>query len=104
MSVTVLNSQTVGSRLSLKCDVTTARGVTSNTEIVWMKNNVTVEETNNHRISISPTDSNGNIYTSILRFSYLSEDDENEYTCSAAILDTITSGSIELNNFNCKSV
>ena len=103
MSITVLNSQAVGSKLSLKCDVTTVRGVTSNAEVVWMRNDTAIEEMNSTRISISPTDSNGNIYTSFLHFSYLSEGDESEYTCRVTILDTSTSRSIGLNSFNCKS-
>ena len=103
MSITVLNTQTVGSELSLKCDVTTVRGVTSSAEIVWMKNGTTVEDMNNSRINISPTDSIGNNYISVLQFSYLSEDDENEYICTVTILNTSTSESVELNSFNCKS-
>ena len=104
VSITILNTQTVGSELSLKCDVTTVRGVTSNAEIVWMRNDTAIEEMNNSRISISPTDSNGNSYTSFLKFSYLSEDDESEYTCRVTILDTNTSESVGLNSFNCKSI
>lgn len=104
VSITVLNTQTVGSELSLQCDATTVRGITSSTEIVWMRNGMAIEEMNNSRINISPTDSNGNNYTSVLQFSYLGEDDENEYTCTVTILDTSTSESVGLNSFNCKSI
>ena len=101
MSVTVLNHQTVGSELSLKCNVTTARGLTSNVEIVWMTTSGTeVGELNDSRISISPTESSGSFHTSTLQFSYLSEDDdESVYICSAAIHEINASRSVELNDF-----
>ena len=97
----VLNHQTVGSELSLKCDVTTVRGLTSDVEIVWMTTSGTAVELNDSRISISPTDSSGSIHTSTLHFSYLSEDDdESVYICSAAIHDTNSSRSVELNHLH----
>ena len=101
MSVTVLNHQTVGSELSLKCNVTTVRGLTSNVEIVWMTTSGTeVGELNDSRISISPTESSGSIHTSTLQFSYLSEDDDKSvYICSAAIHEINASRSVELNDF-----
>ena len=96
----------VGSELSLKCDVTTVkRGLTSTVEIVWITTSDTaVEELNNSRISISSTKFTGNMYTSTLHLSYLSEDDNGSlYICSVAIGNTTASRSIELNRFYCKS-
>ena len=35
VSVTALNTQTVGQSLTLQCEVTTVRGITSRVDIVW---------------------------------------------------------------------
>ena len=99
VNVTVLEnkSKTVGSTLSLKCNVTTVMGISSRVEILWIKNGTIVNETNNSRIKIFRNDST---HTSILQFLYLSEDDENNYTCSATIHDSSNSELIELSNFD----
>ena len=95
--MTILNNKnTVGSKLSLECNVTTVSGVSSTAEIVWIKNGTMVEETSDGRISIK----NDSIRISILQFLYLSEDDESDYTCNATIRDTSNSNSIKLNNFD----
>ena len=107
----VLNNKTrtVGSELSLECNVTTVRGITSELKVVWMKNYSTIEKTDNSRIIISSTrvDSDESIvYASTLQFLYLSEDDENVYSCSVTIIGTETSmtSDYELNNFNGKFI
>ena len=98
MNVAILNSKnTVGSELSLGCNVTTVMGVSSSVEIVWIKNGTIVEETSDGRIRIFIND---NVHTSILQFLYLSEDDESDYTCNAMIRDTGNSKTIKLNNFD----
>ena len=99
MNVTILENKrkTVGSTLSLKCNVTTVMGISSNVEILWIKNGTIVNETNNGRIRIFRNDST---HTSILQFSYLSEGDESNYTCSAMIHDSNNSKLIELSNFD----
>ena len=98
MNVAILNSKnTVGSELSLGCNVTTVMGVSSSVEIVWIKNGTIVEETSDGRIRIFIND---NVHTSILQFLYLSEDDESDYTCNATIRDTGNSKTIKLNNFD----
>ena len=40
------------------------------------------------RVTISPTTSSGNNYTSSLQFTYLMEGDEGMYTCNVMILET----------------
>ena len=67
-------------------------------EILWIKNGTIMNKTCNDtgRIKICQNDS----HTSILQFSYLSEDDESDYTCSATILDSNNSKLIELSNFD----
>ena len=98
VNVTILENKrkTVGSKLSLKCSVTTVMGISSSVEILWIKNGTIVNETNNGRISFQ----NDSTHTSILQFSYLNEDDESNYTCSATILDSNNSTLIELSNFD----
>lgn len=105
MSVTALSNLTVGSKASLHCKVTTARGITSSTQIMWTKNGTPVEEINDSRISIFPTNSTGTVHTSTLQFSYLSENDNgSEYFCRVTIRDTNTSGSVGLSSFHCKFI
>ena len=100
MNVTILENKnkTVGSTLLLKCNVTTVMGISSRVEILWIKNGTIVNETCNGtgRITICQNDN----HTSILQLSYLSEDDESNYTCSATILDSNNSTLIELSNFD----
>lgn len=100
VNVAILSNKTVGSNLSLRCDANTVQGVISDVEFMWMKNGTIVEM--NDRINIFQNSSI--IHSSTLHFSYLSESDENNYTCIATILSTNTSGSdnYELNNFTCK--
>jgi len=45
VSVTALN-QSIGNQLSLKCDVSTVKGITSSVDIVWMANDVEMERYN----------------------------------------------------------
>ena len=51
---------------------------------------------NDSRVSISPTTSNGNNYTSSVQFTYLMEGDEGTYTCNATILEISESSSYTL--------
>ena len=97
MNVTILENKrkTVGSTLSLKCNVTTVIGISSRVEILWIKNGTIVNETS--RIKIFQ---NNSTHISTLQFSYLSEDDESNYACSATIHDSSNSELIELSNFD----
>ena len=58
--------------------------------------------TNNSRIIITPTSSNGNNYTSSIQFMYLMEGDEGAYMCNVSILTTTESESIMLENLTSK--
>ena len=51
---------------------------------------------NTNRVTISPTTSSGNIFTSSLQFDYLMEGDEGTYTCNVTIVKTSANQSIEL--------
>lgn len=101
VNVAILDSKnkTVGSKLSLECNITTVMGISSGVKIVWIKNDTMVNETSNDRIKIVQKNSTHTM-ASTLQFLYLSEDDESNYTCSAMIHDSNNSESIELNNFD----
>ena len=45
-SVTALDTQTVGQSLTLQCEVTTVRGITSRVDIVWSSNDTELERMN----------------------------------------------------------
>ena len=57
---------------------------------------------NDSRVSISPTTSSGNTYTSSLQFTYLMEGDEGTYTCNVMILETSGLQSVELQSLTSK--
>ena len=53
---------------------------------------------NDSRVTISPTTSSGNNYTSSLQFTYLMEGDEGMYTCNVMILNSTALDSIHVHN------
>ena len=78
----------VGSPQDIQCIVSTVSGVElSSVMISWMGPGGE-SITNDSRVTISPTTSSGNNYTSSLQFTYLMEGDEGMYTCNVMILDT----------------
>ena len=88
----------VGSPQDIQCIVSTVSGVElSSVMISWMGPGGE-SITNNSRVTISPTTSNGNNYTSSLQFTYLMEGDEGNYTCNVMILDINERHYIELQN------
>ena len=92
----------VGSPQDIQCIVSTVSGMDfSSVMISWMRPG---EEsiTNDSRVTISPTTSSGNNYTSIVQFTYLMEGDEGTYTCNVMILETTISKSIQINNLASK--
>ena len=88
----------VGSPQDIQCIASTVVGVElSSVMISWMGPRG-VSITNDSRVTISPTTSSGNNYTSSLQFAYLMEGDEGMYTCNVIILETTNSISLELTN------
>ena len=86
----------VGSPQDIQCIVSTVSGVElSSVMISWMGPEGE-SITNDSRVTISPTTSSGNNYTSSLQFTYLIEGDEGMYTCNVMILETNTSQFIQL--------
>ena len=85
----------MGSPQVINCTVGTVSGVESSSVIIsWMGPIGSI--TNDSRMTISPTTSSGNTYTSSFHFTYLMEGDEGTYTCNVMIMDTSGSQSVEL--------
>ena len=92
----------VGSPQDIQCIVSTVSGVElSSVMISWMGPGGE-SVTNDSRVTISPTTSSGNNYTSSLQFTYLMEGDEGMYTCNVMILGTSISDVISMNNLASK--
>ena len=86
----------VGSPQDIQCTVSTVSGVElSSVMISWMGPGGE-SITNDSRVTISPTTSSGNNYTSSLQFTYLMEGDEGMYTCSVIILEATAVNAIEV--------
>ena len=86
----------VGSPQDIQCIVSTVSGVElSSVMISWMGPGGE-SITNDSRVTISPTTSSGNNYTSSLQFTYLMEGDEGMYTCNVMILESTGSQFVEL--------
>ena len=59
---------------------------------------------NDSRTIINQTTSIDNNYTSVLRFAYLMEEDEGEYTCDVTILENSHIQSVQLENLSSESL
>ena len=93
----------VGNPRDIQCIVSTVSGVEwSSVMISWMGPGGE-SITNDSRVTISPTISSGNNFTSSLLFTYVMEGDEGMYTCNVMILETNISDHFELNNFISKT-
>ena len=73
VSLSALNTQTVGQSLTLQCEVTTVRGITSRVDIVWSSNGTELNRTDG--ISLSMMD-NLLVYTNSYTISQLSTTDD----------------------------
>jgi len=93
----------VGSSQMIQCTVSTVSGVESSSVLVcWMRlggNTIT----NDSRVTINPTTSSGNTYTSSIQLIYLMEGDEGIYMCTVMILETNGSASVELDTLTSES-
>ena len=96
--MTALNTQTVNQSLTLQCEVTTVRGITSRVDIVWSSDGEMLQRMNN----VSSTTVNGSlVYTDPYMISMLNtSSNARMYECVVVINTnppTITSDSIILN-------
>ena len=92
----------VGRSLVLTCTVNVLIEVGSNLVIFSWRRHGKGSIMNDSRVTISPTTSSGNNYTSSLQFTYLMEGDEGNYTCNVTIMDASGSQSIELQSLTGK--
>ena len=83
--VTALNNQTVGQSLTLQCEVTTVRGITSRVDIVWSSNGTELERMND--VS-STTMDNSLVYTDSYTISQLSTTDESRMIQCEVVINT----------------
>ena len=72
--MTAPNTQTVGQSLTLQCEVTTVRGITSRVDIVWSNDDDTELQRMNN-VSLTTMD-NSLVYTDSYTISQLSTTDE----------------------------
>jgi len=97
VTVTIPNTQTVGQPLTLTCDAVTMRGITSNVDLVWRRDNSIIQRLDN----TDPTTMNSTslVYTDTYTISQLSTyDDGIQYECRLMIraspvvrvMDTVT--------------
>ena len=86
----------VGEMHELVCLVAVSSGVpSSSVNLVWDFSS------NDNRVTVIPTtittdDSIGNIYTTVIQFAYLIEDDEGNYTCTLTIENSVESSNFDL--------
>ena len=71
--VTALNTQTVGQSLTLQCEVTTVRGITSRVDIVWSSGGTVLRRMND---TTATTMDNSLVHTDSYTISQLSTTDE----------------------------
>ena len=71
--MTAPNTQTVGQSLTLQCEVTTVRGITSRVDIVWSSDGTELKRMNN--VSSATLD-NSLVYTYSYNISQLSTTDD----------------------------
>ena len=75
VTVTALNNQTVGQSLTLQCNVTTVRGITSRVDIVW-RNSSGGNELQRMNDTTATTMDNSLVYTDSYNISQLNTTDE----------------------------
>ena len=85
MTVTTSNTQTVGQSLTLQCEVTTVRGITSTVDIVWSSNGTELERMNG--VS-STTMDNSLVYTDSYTISQLSTADDGRVIQCEVVINT----------------
>ena len=93
----------VGSPLMIQCTVDKISGVESSSVMIsWMgPGGDTI--TNDSRVTINPTTSSSNTYTSSIQFTYLMEGDEGTIMCNVVRLGINGSASVVLETLTSKS-
>ena len=83
--MTAPSTQTVSQSLTLQCEVTTVRGITSRVDIVWSSNGAELERMNN--VS-STTMDNSLVYTDSYTISQLSTTDDGRVIQCEVVINT----------------
>jgi len=87
--VTPTSNQTVGQPLTLVCDVTTVRGITSRVDVVWSSDGTEVEKVEG--VNISSLTSTTVLYTRNYIIPQLrTSDDDKAYQCEVVINSNIS--------------
>ena len=98
MTVTALNTQTVGQSLTLQCEVTTVRGITSRVDIVWSSGGTVLRRMND---TTATTMDNSLAYTDSYNISQLNTTDEGRVIQCRVMINAsplvITNNNITLN-------
>ena len=83
--MTAPNTQTVGQSLTLRCEVTTVRGITSRVDIVWSSGGTELQK----MINVSSTMmSNSLVYTNSYTISQLSTTDDGRVIQCEVVINT----------------
>ena len=86
VNATAVNPQAVGQSLTLQCEVTSGRGITSRVDIVWSSNGTELERMNN--VS-STTMDNLLVYTHSYTISQLSTTDDGRVIQCEVVINTV---------------
>ena len=92
----------VGSPQDIQCVVSAVSGVELSLVMISWMGPGGESIANDSRVTISPTTSSGNNFTSSLQFTYLMEGDEGVYTISITILDTNNLQMVEIDSLTSK--
>ena len=85
MLVTSPNTQTVGQSLTLQCEVTTVKGITSRVDIVWSSGGIVLRRING---TTATTMDNSQVYTDSYTISQLSTTDDDRVIQCEAVINT----------------
>ena len=92
----------VGSPQVINCTVSTVSGVESSSVMINWMGPVGGSIIGDSRVTITPTISDHNTYSSSLQFTYLMEGDEGTYACNVMIMETSKTQSAELPSLTSK--
>ena len=85
LSVTPLSTQTVGQSLTLQCEVTTVRGITSRVDIVWRSDGTVLRRIND---TTAITIDNSLVYTDSYTISRLNTIDDGRVIQCEVVINT----------------
>ena len=83
--INAINTQTVGQSLTLQCEVTTVRGITSRVDIVWSSDSTVLRRIND---TTATTMDNSLVYTDSYNISQLSTTDDGRVIRCEVVINT----------------